>query len=514
MPSFPGAPFMPGGMPPMMGHPGMMGPRPGMMGPGMGPPPGPPGPTMQMGMRPPGPAGPPLGPTGLLPALRRPVGAAVAKATTVYVGKIATTVPDEIIRRLLEACGRVINWKPTLDPLTQAPKGFGFCEFEEAEGVLRAIRLLNGVKLDGQELMLKSNTATQKYLEAYEADRDAARAAKAAAAAAKAADAAGGDAEGGEAGKEGGQGEMTDEQKEDLVMQTIMEIVTEREAAAVHSKAVNEVLSVAAGGGGGGNGPSVPALGGGGGARRDGPHGRDDARGGGPGGARDGEDRERDSAVDRERERRRREEEVRKREGERAYQDLLSRWERHERVPEAGLGGHAVAARTRGRGGVGVGGRPGEVGALAAGVCAPTFRAAVFAWQRQQREAGAHRESPSGCVRRAFSAAWQNVGPAAVAPRPPGPPPQPPTRAARSDAERTRERERDRQRDAERERQRHIKADLEHPDTDDELEPWRRRPLRGSRRLEERRKRRQKELAEDQADSLADGRGPGLVGRV
>jgi hypothetical protein len=28
-------------------------------------------------------------------------------------------------------------------------------EFEDAEGVLRALRLLNGVKLDGQELLLK-----------------------------------------------------------------------------------------------------------------------------------------------------------------------------------------------------------------------------------------------------------------------------------------------------------------------------------------------------------------------
>jgi RNA-binding protein 25 len=50
---------------------------------------------------------------------------------------------------------------------------------QDAEGVLRALRLLNGVKIDGQELLLKSNTATQKYLEAYEAQRDQQRRAKA-----------------------------------------------------------------------------------------------------------------------------------------------------------------------------------------------------------------------------------------------------------------------------------------------------------------------------------------------
>jgi hypothetical protein len=44
--------------------------------------------------------------------------------------------------------------------------------------------------------------------------------------------------------------------------------------------------------------------------------------------------------------------------------------------------------------------------------------------------------------------------------------------------DRERERERDRQRDAERERARFIKADVEARESDDEMEPWQRRPLR------------------------------------
>lgn len=84
------------------------------------------------------------------------------KSTTVYVGKIAASVDDSLIRSLLDACGTVRSWKPLQDPETQKPKGFGFCEFEDAEGVLRALRLLNSLSLDGQELLLKCNTATQK----------------------------------------------------------------------------------------------------------------------------------------------------------------------------------------------------------------------------------------------------------------------------------------------------------------------------------------------------------------
>jgi hypothetical protein len=69
------------------------------------PPPGPPAPGMPL-RGPPGPLPMPGGPPGAA-LMRRPGGVSVAKATTVYVGKIATSVPDAIIRRLLEACGRV-----------------------------------------------------------------------------------------------------------------------------------------------------------------------------------------------------------------------------------------------------------------------------------------------------------------------------------------------------------------------------------------------------------------------
>lgn len=159
------------------------------------------------------------------------------KSTTVYVGKIAASLPDSIVKELLDACGKVKSWKRQVDPDTKQPKGFGFCEFEDAEGVLRAMRLLNGLKLDGQELLLKCNAATQKYTEQYEQSKAAEKAAKKAKAAEDAA-----------AGKEGGAAEGADsqasgddkveegeaEQDEDTVadnrvLELIMSIASERE---------------------------------------------------------------------------------------------------------------------------------------------------------------------------------------------------------------------------------------------------------------------------------------------
>lgn len=53
---------------------------------------------------------------------------------------------------LLKICGAVKSWKRPQDVASGTPKGFGFCEFESAEGVLRALRLLSKFKIDWQEL--------------------------------------------------------------------------------------------------------------------------------------------------------------------------------------------------------------------------------------------------------------------------------------------------------------------------------------------------------------------------
>ncbi|KAJ4711120.1 RNA-binding protein 25 [Melia azedarach] len=131
----------------------------------------------------------PPGPVGLLPTLARPPAPGIPGArpiipivrpavlptvtptekpqTKVYVGKIAPTADSDFVLSVLQVCGPVKSWKRAQDPSNGAPKGFGFCEFESAEGVLRALRLLNKFNIDGQELMLNVDQATREYLERY-----------------------------------------------------------------------------------------------------------------------------------------------------------------------------------------------------------------------------------------------------------------------------------------------------------------------------------------------------------
>ena len=93
-------------------------------------------------------------PRGALPSVH--AAAAVEKKTSVYVGKIPLGVKDETIKTLLERCGTVVSWKRVEDVETKQPKGFGFCEYEKAEHVMRALRLLNGFFLGHTALLLKA----------------------------------------------------------------------------------------------------------------------------------------------------------------------------------------------------------------------------------------------------------------------------------------------------------------------------------------------------------------------
>ncbi|XP_024530291.1 RNA-binding protein 25 isoform X3 [Selaginella moellendorffii] len=130
------------------------------------------------------PARPPVGGMRPLPVLKPPgmpdmsakpifgAGPYEKPFTTVYVGKIAPTIEDAFLRNVLQLCGPIKSWKRAQDPTASAPKGFGFCEFENAEGVLRALRLLNKNSLDGQELVLNVNKDTREYLERYVAAKE------------------------------------------------------------------------------------------------------------------------------------------------------------------------------------------------------------------------------------------------------------------------------------------------------------------------------------------------------
>ncbi|KAJ1645745.1 hypothetical protein IWQ61_010281 [Dispira simplex] len=70
-------------------------------------------------------------------------------ATTLYVGGIAEGITNETMEDLLRACGRIKSWKRTADQYGK-PKAFGFCEYFDEQGTLRALWLLGGHPKPGE----------------------------------------------------------------------------------------------------------------------------------------------------------------------------------------------------------------------------------------------------------------------------------------------------------------------------------------------------------------------------
>ncbi|XP_057443624.1 RNA-binding motif protein 25-like [Lotus japonicus] len=93
--------------------------------------------------------------------------AAQPPSPMLYIGRIAPTVDNEFMLSLLQLCGNIKSWKRPQDVSTGTPKSFGFYEFESAEGVLRAMRLLSKLNVDGQQLLVNVNEAVKQYLEQY-----------------------------------------------------------------------------------------------------------------------------------------------------------------------------------------------------------------------------------------------------------------------------------------------------------------------------------------------------------
>ena len=86
----------------------------------------------------------------------------------IFVGNIAYGVSEEQLIDIFREAGPVVSFRLMFDRETGKPKGFGFCEFQDVETAMCAVRNLNNYELNGRQL--KINFADNEYT-----DRDADR---------------------------------------------------------------------------------------------------------------------------------------------------------------------------------------------------------------------------------------------------------------------------------------------------------------------------------------------------
>lgn len=108
---------------------------------------------------------PPLTP-GLVSAGSAAASSAPAPCT-VYVGRISSEVSDEFVKQLLEKCGTVTKWNRAADPNTSKLTSFGFCDFEEPQGVWRALECLHEKQLCDKRLLVKCEEKAKQTIEEW-----------------------------------------------------------------------------------------------------------------------------------------------------------------------------------------------------------------------------------------------------------------------------------------------------------------------------------------------------------
>ncbi|KAI0754494.1 hypothetical protein C8Q80DRAFT_1094588 [Daedaleopsis nitida] len=99
------------------------------------------------------------------------------KHIKLFVGSISGGITDAFLNELLKACGPISSFKRLITPANK-PQGFGFAEFQDPDGAIRAIALLNNVELpaleDGcvnKKLLVKGDEFTRSFLESYSAQK-------------------------------------------------------------------------------------------------------------------------------------------------------------------------------------------------------------------------------------------------------------------------------------------------------------------------------------------------------
>ncbi|WFD35018.1 hypothetical protein MCUN1_001864 [Malassezia cuniculi] len=94
-------------------------------------------------------------------------GSAATVGTTVFVGSISPGVTDRWLTYLLQACGEFRSLK-------RVKPAFGFADFHSAQGIVRALTVLNGVELPSMgsesdkpplKLVVKADQKTRRYLD-------------------------------------------------------------------------------------------------------------------------------------------------------------------------------------------------------------------------------------------------------------------------------------------------------------------------------------------------------------
>ena len=88
------------------------------------------------------------------------------RSTKVYIGKIPQGISDYFMEQMFLECGPVSCWRRMLDS-SGKPLPYGFADFYTVEGMLRCLRLLNGLFLKNCKLVCRIDLQTEFFIKEW-----------------------------------------------------------------------------------------------------------------------------------------------------------------------------------------------------------------------------------------------------------------------------------------------------------------------------------------------------------
>eukprot|EP00406_Dinophysis_acuminata_P055919 CAMPEP_0179297712 /NCGR_PEP_ID=MMETSP0797-20121207/45611_1 /TAXON_ID=47934 /ORGANISM="Dinophysis acuminata, Strain DAEP01" /LENGTH=117 /DNA_ID=CAMNT_0021007061 /DNA_START=44 /DNA_END=393 /DNA_ORIENTATION=- len=76
------------------------------------------------------------------------------KSCTVFIGNIPYDAQEDDLKSIFSRVGSVDSLRLVYDKDTKQPKGYGFCDYSDADTALSAIRNLNDVEYSGRRLRI------------------------------------------------------------------------------------------------------------------------------------------------------------------------------------------------------------------------------------------------------------------------------------------------------------------------------------------------------------------------
>ncbi|EKX74110.1 nuclear cap binding protein family member protein [Theileria equi strain WA] len=81
----------------------------------------------------------------------------IAKSSTVYVGNLAFTTPEERIHEVLQAAGEIERIVLGLNSIQKSPCGFAFVVYKDIKSAKRAVGMFKGCVIDGRVIRVDAD---------------------------------------------------------------------------------------------------------------------------------------------------------------------------------------------------------------------------------------------------------------------------------------------------------------------------------------------------------------------